>query len=174
MPDLPRIAGIVLAGGKSSRMGQNKAFLEFGGRHLVQHMMDILRDLGLKDVFISGSLDGYPCLPDDSPFSGPAQAIKSVLRQKPNYEGYLFIPIDMPFLSKEILRLLLEQKNGGYFIERPLPAYLAPPFVPCRSISVQNLLEAQSISPVTLPPEFQDNMKNINTPQEWREAKRAL
>ncbi len=169
MPDLSQIAGVVLAGGRSSRMGKNKALLEFKGRPLVQHMIDILRDAGLKDIFISGSLEGYSCINDEQLFAGPVQGIRSVLQKKPDYKGYLFVPVDMPLLPVRSLQLLLEQESGGYFIEWPLPAYVTPPFVSCHSTSVHDFLQAQGIYPIALPSEFENTMKNANTPQEWEE-----
>lgn len=104
MPDVSQIAGIVLVGGRSSRMGRDKAFLELKGKPLVGHMLDVLRSAGLKDVFVSGHVQGYSCIVDDAPFSGPAEAIKSVLKKIPNYKGYLFVPVDMPFLKRETLQ----------------------------------------------------------------------
>lgn len=173
MSDFSHIAGVVLAGGRSSRMGRNKAFLEFKGQPLVGHMMNILRSAGLKDVFVSGHVEGYPCIVDNTPFSGPAEAIKSILKKIPGYKGYLFVPVDMPFLKSQTLQVLLEQKNGGYFIEWPLPAFLTPPFSPTDSVSVHDYLTAQGIYPVSLPQEFEEDMKNINTPQEWEEVSKG-
>lgn len=170
MADLPSIAGIVLAGGKSNRMGRNKALLPYKGRPLIDHMIDLLHDTGLQDIFISGHLPDYPGVLDDTPAAGPVEGIRSVIKHKPGYQGYLFVPVDMPLLTPQVLRLLLAQEQGGYFINAPLPAYLVPPFVPCASMSVQNFLDTQGICPVDLPDSLTNTMKNTNTPQEWNEV----
>ncbi|MFA5593367.1 MAG: molybdenum cofactor guanylyltransferase [Micavibrio sp.] len=170
MPDLSRIAGIVLAGGQSSRMGRNKALLDYKGRPLVRHMAGILYALGLKDVFISGTLEDYPSIKDDVPLAGPVQGISSVLRNKPGYSGYIFVPVDMPLLQERALQLLLREERGGYFTGWPLPAYITPPFTPSQSPSVRGFLEAQGARSLALPPELEPTMKNINTPQEWAEV----
>ncbi len=167
MADRPFIAGIVLAGGKSSRMGRNKALLPYKGQPLIDHMTALLHDAGLQDVFISGDLPNYPCIYDEIPAAGPVEGIRSVLRHKPGYQGYLFVPVDMPLLTPQILRLLLAQEEGGYFINAPLPAYLVPPFMSCDSTSVQGFLDAQGIYPADLPATWESAMKNTNTPQEW-------
>ena len=53
-----KIAGIVLAGGKSSRMGQNKALLSYRGQPLIEHMQRLIGQAGLQDVYISGDVPG--------------------------------------------------------------------------------------------------------------------
>ncbi|HAJ89470.1 MAG TPA: molybdenum cofactor guanylyltransferase [Rhodospirillaceae bacterium] len=170
MPDLSRVAGIVLAGGKSSRMGRNKALLDFRGRPLVQHMMNILRDLGLQDIYISGSIANYPCIDDNRPFAGPAQGICNVWQKKPDYEGYLFVPVDMPLLTADILRLLLAHKEGSYFAGRPLPVFFTCPVILGNAASVQGLIAENSLYVVDLPPLYDPMMANLNTPQEWQEV----
>lgn len=167
MRNLDSIAGIVLAGGRSSRMGRNKAFLEFKGRPLVRHMMETLHDLGLKNVYVSGSLEGYPCIDDETPYAGPARGIVNVVKKKPGYEAYLFVPVDMPFLTPGILHKLTMQNKGGFFSGWPLPLFLARPITINDSPSVQGLIDANGLSPVGIPPEYESAMVNINTPQEW-------
>ena len=58
MGDFNAIAGVVLTGGRSSRMGQNKALLDYQGKPLIEHMMEILKTTGIKEIFISGDVDG--------------------------------------------------------------------------------------------------------------------
>lgn len=172
MPDLSCIAGIVLAGGQSSRMGKNKALLEFKGRPLVRHMMGILSDAGLTDIFISGSVQGYSCIEDKIPFAGPMHGIKNILQEKPDYKGYLFVPVDMPLLTPDLLHYLISQNGGGYFVDWPLPLFLRRPITINESASVQGFIEANSISPVAIPPVHETSMVNLNTPQEWDETLR--
>lgn len=170
MGEYQNIAGVVLAGGRSSRMGQNKALLDYQDKPLIEHMLDILKQTGIEDTFISGDVDGYDCISDERPFSGPAEAIKSVVDQFPDYAGFLFVPVDMPLLNAETLHLLLQQKEGGHFINWPLPAFIAPPFSESQATSVKDLLQDYGIYPVDIPDHFLPFMKNANTPQEWKEV----
>lgn len=170
MGDIPRIAGIVLAGGKSSRMGRDKALLEYKGRPLLHHMMGLLRAAELSEIFVSGDLPGYPCVPDTSPAAGPVGGIISVIREKQAYDGYLFIPVDMPLLPAQGLRLLLSQNGGGYFIGWPLPLFLVPPIMPSHARSVQGFIKDQGVYPIDIPSAMDALMKNANTPQEWQEV----
>src|SRR6516164_8647370 len=50
-------SAVILAGGKSSRMGRDKAFLETGGKTLLARQIEIARFAGATEVFISGHAD---------------------------------------------------------------------------------------------------------------------
>ena len=170
MHDPSRIAGVILAGGRSSRMGQNKALLDYHGKPLVEHMRDILRSSGVQKVFISGSVDGYDCVPDSAPFQGPAFAIRDVLRTCLGYTGYLFVPVDMPRLNYAVLQELISKPESGYFIGWPLPVFLTPPITMSEAASVQEFIDAQGIYPMEIPCTFEKLLMNANTPQQWEEA----
>jgi len=106
------VDGVVLAGGLSSRMGTNKALLEFKGKTLIEYMMSLVASVCSGKVYCSGAVPGYKYLEDEKPHTGPAEAILSVVRQiGSTYRGILFVPVDMPNLTTEILRTLL-QKEG--------------------------------------------------------------
>lgn len=168
-----KIAGVVLAGGRSSRMGESKAFLDYKGKRLVDHMIEILKEAEVQDVYVSGDLEGYSCIQDSEPHSGPAQAICDVMAGLKEYDGTLFVPVDMPFLTPEVLRILLDQPRGAYFEGRPLPAFIGQP-ASCQSVaSVRKLLHSLEIKALALPGKFEPCMANINTPGEWQEALRA-
>lgn len=170
MDKLHVIAGVVLAGGRSSRMGQNKALLDYHGKSLIEHMVGILKKSGIEEIFISGDVEGCDCLSDQTPFEGPAEAIKSVIKRLSSYAGFLFVPVDMPLIKPEMLCMLLQQHAGGYFIGWPLPALIMPPYSESKRKSVQGLLDDYGISPVELPGHFASSMKNANTPQDWKEV----
>ena len=170
MPRADHIAGVVLAGGRSRRMGENKALLDYRGKPLIEHITGILKCSGLETVIISGDIEGYDCVPDDAPFGGPAKAIETVIRRFPDYKGFLFVPVDMPLLEPEMLQILMQQKDGAYFIGCPLPAFITPPYSESNETSVQALLDSHGIYPVDLPKRFFSAMKNTNTPEEWKEV----
>ncbi len=74
------VAGIVLAGGRSSRMGANKALLSYHGQPLYLHMQGILRASGLEQVYISGDVPEVECVPDSG---------KQLKRGADRFVGYL-------------------------------------------------------------------------------------
>lgn len=172
MVDNRNIAGVILAGGRSSRMGRNKALLEFNGRPLVDHMIELLQEIGLVDIFVSGTLDGYNCVPDSTPYDGPAAAIRDTLCQLHAWQGVLFIPVDMPFLTPEILRYLLARGEGAHYEGWPLPLYWPVEKTPGAGSSVRQVAEEAGLAVLPLSPSFSRHFLNLNTPEEWREAVR--
>ncbi len=102
-------AGFVLAGGRSSRMGRDKALVELGGRTLAAHAVDLLRSAGLSAT-IAGArseLAGVaPVIKDEAPDQGPLSGICSALAST-DAELAVFIPVDLPLLPASLLEYLL-------------------------------------------------------------------
>ncbi|HEV3041087.1 MAG TPA: molybdenum cofactor guanylyltransferase [Candidatus Angelobacter sp.] len=104
------VTGFVLAGGRSSRMGSNKAFLEFGGRLLIEHTKSILESV-CGQVFILGQRNLYggfgPCYEDIYPDCGPLSGIHAALSNTPT-EFSLITAVDTPFIKAEFLDYIVD------------------------------------------------------------------
>jgi molybdopterin-guanine dinucleotide biosynthesis protein A len=121
-PDL----GVVLAGGKSSRMGQNKALMRYKNLRLVDHAVKLLENSGVKKVIVSGEIDGYENVKDQVKNLGPIGGIISVILKEKKSE-MVFVPVDTPLLTPELIRKLFENKNNFdaiFFEKNPLPLFL--------------------------------------------------
>lgn len=101
-------AAFVLAGGKSSRMGTNKAFLDFGGQSLLQHSLATLK-LVCDDVVIVGDPDLFAefglVVSDLFPGCGPLGGIHAALKNS-SADLNLLLAVDMPLVSPALLRFL--------------------------------------------------------------------
>ncbi|PJB72769.1 MAG: hypothetical protein CO093_02225 [Alphaproteobacteria bacterium CG_4_9_14_3_um_filter_47_13] len=176
MSDRKSIAGVVLAGGRSSRMGHDKAYLDYQGQPLVEYMVGLLKETGLENIYISGRTNetyastNCRCLPDSTSFAGPAAAIRDILDRLSDYDGILFIPVDMPFLTQEILRELLQQENGGHYEGWPLPLYLLTGQKYGAGQSVHQMIVGMNVKILPLPQDSQFCFANLNTPEEWKRA----
>jgi molybdenum cofactor guanylyltransferase len=111
------ITGFVLAGGKSTRMGRDKAGLSLGGPTLLETALETARAVSGEDnVFILGSPELYgaygPVIPDVFPGCGPLGGIHAALAHTKT-EFNLIIGVDTPFLSPPLL---------GYIVDRALEA----------------------------------------------------
>lgn len=164
--------GIVLAGGLSSRMGQNKALLSFHGVPLVKRMLVLLRATGVAEAHVSGKISGFNCIEDVTPYAGPAPAMRHLAGQVFAGRLCLFVPVDMPLLTPEILRALLVRGNSCFFKAFPLPAvlkYTEAGAASCED-TIRSLLTAQNAEAVPLRQEWEQCFLNANTPDDWEEA----
>lgn len=172
------IAGVVLAGGRSSRMGQDKALLRFNGKPLLDHMMGLLLDVGVGSAYVSGDFEGHPCIPDSDLYNGPVAAIQGVLTTLKFCDGVLFVPVDMPLLTSGVLGKLLRCEQGAYYAEHPLPFYIPQNQDQEKPLSyteksVKGFLLENNVPSIVLPLEYEASMMNANTPEEWDEALRG-
>jgi molybdopterin-guanine dinucleotide biosynthesis protein A len=108
-----KVTGFVLAGGRSSRMGQDKALLDWHGRPLVDHMMALLATAA-TDVQVVGR----DRLPDRWPGRGPLSGIATALEITLT-DANLIVAVDLPFLTTGFLNYLRSRLEGT---NRPLLA----------------------------------------------------
>lgn len=108
--DQPRFGGIILAGGKSSRMGRDKAGLCIKGRTLLQIQTEKLREAGAAEILISGTcspLPGTQAVPDVWPDRGPLGGLHACLAAAKE-PVCLVLSVDVPLLPEEVLRELIK------------------------------------------------------------------
>ena len=104
-----KICGIVLAGGKSSRMGTDKSELTYKGRTFLEIQVDKMKALGLSDIFISGKasdLPGTVCLPDVVADKGPLGGLYSCFLMCGG-RPVLVLSVDLPLISLITLERLV-------------------------------------------------------------------
>jgi molybdopterin-guanine dinucleotide biosynthesis protein A len=125
-----QVSGFVLAGGKSTRMGQDKARLQLNGRTLLEHALAALRAV-CRSAAILGSHELYdglaPVYEDIFPGCGPLGGIHAALSSSQT-EYNLVIAVDTPFLMPEFLSYLAERAvNAGAVVTTPeINAYTQP------------------------------------------------
>lgn len=106
-----QVSGFVLAGGKSTRMGQDKATLTLNGRTLLEHALAALHQV-CRDVSILGRYELYgtlaPVYEDIYPGCGPLGGIHTALSNAQTPYS-LIIAVDTPFLMPEFLSYLAER-----------------------------------------------------------------
>jgi len=107
-------SAVILAGGQSSRMGRDKAWIEVDGQLLLARQVKLLRDLGAGEVFISGRAGvdyaafGGRVLMDRHPGAGPLAGIEAALEVSV-LPQLLVLAVDMPHMSADVLRQLVGQ-----------------------------------------------------------------
>jgi ABC-type transporter Mla maintaining outer membrane lipid asymmetry ATPase subunit MlaF/molybdopterin-guanine dinucleotide biosynthesis protein A len=110
MEDAPlNLTAFILAGGKSSRMGADKAFVQLQGRPLLVRALELARTV-TADVWIVGSAEKFasfgPAVEDIFRDSGPLGGIHAALRNSSS-DLNLILAVDLPFVSSEFLQYLV-------------------------------------------------------------------
>lgn len=106
-----KFSAVILAGGKSSRMGRDKALLEVHGQPLLARQIRLARESGADEVFISKHVDsdysafGVHVLRDNFQNAGPLAGIETALG-KSSSPLLLVLAVDMPDMSAVFLRQL--------------------------------------------------------------------
>lgn len=115
------MSGIILAGGASRRMGQDKAGLRLMGKTLLQRQADKLHTLGIQDVMLSGAdcpdLPGARVIPDESPGKGPLGGLHACLRSARN-PSCLVVSVDTPLIPAATLAHLCRAHRAGVTVLR--------------------------------------------------------
>lgn len=104
--------GCILAGGKSSRMGTNKALLEFQGQKLIERIAGQFAQWFDQVVLVTNTPDEYgllglPTVGDRIPGLGPLGGIEAGLAASRHRAAFL-AACDMPFLSRDLIGHLLD------------------------------------------------------------------
>ncbi len=111
-----RYSGIILAGGRSSRMGAEKGLALLCGKPLIHYPLKTMKEL-CGEILISSNTNaydylGYPVIQDIQSGSGPMGGILSCLLRAEN-QNCLIIGCDMPFITANIYKHLLRVREGA-------------------------------------------------------------
>ncbi|WP_024768113.1 molybdenum cofactor guanylyltransferase [Aquimarina macrocephali] len=119
MNDPRNITGIILAGGKSSRMGREKGLILLDGKPFIQHGIDALQPLVDTIIIVSSNSDydvfEVDRVEDIIVESGPLAGLHSGLMHSKT-EHNLVISCDVPLITTEFLKKLLYYKKEDYDI----------------------------------------------------------
>jgi molybdenum cofactor guanylyltransferase len=172
--------GVILAGGLSSRMGEDKALLRIGGRTLLERTRAVLLEAGADIVVVSGAAHGG--IADRWEAKGPIGGIASVAATLEDGE-LLIVPVDMPRIDAVALAPLAAERRmrATRWATHPLPmrltldattrAILAELVeLEGRACSVSALQARIGVATLSLDGVDTTALANCNTPDEWREA----
>jgi len=109
------MTGIILAGGKSSRMGEDKGLMMLSGKPMVSYVIDTVRSI-TNDIIIVTSSDKYidngcTIVKDLYEEKGPLAGIYTGLVNSKSHSN-IVLSCDTPFVSAQLLNYLLKQQNG--------------------------------------------------------------
>ena len=109
------ITAIILAGGKSTRMGTNKSLLKIEDKTIIERLRDLLQSLFKEVIIITNEPDDYkflglPVYEDIYRYRGPLAGIHSGLKHSKTKLNFI-ISCDLPFMTKQMINYLIEYKT---------------------------------------------------------------
>jgi len=193
-----QFSGILLAGGRSRRMGGgNKALLPIGGRSIVERVSDVLREIFPRTIVVTDSPEdfeflGFPMFGDLIPGRGSLGGLYTGLKLCDRDYGFL-VACDMPFLNREVISYML-QRAQDYDVVIPKVSGLLEPLHAiysrrCLPYIEELLVEEdlrilhlfQEVTTLEIP---EDDLKvfdprllfimNVNTPDDLRKAQELV
>jgi len=109
------ITAIILAGGKSSRMGEDKGLMLFEGKSMIEHIINLAKPLVNHILIISNNSAyhqfGYPVFEDFVKDKGPLVGIFTGLQNTTTVKN-LILSCDVPFVNNELIELLLSHSEN--------------------------------------------------------------
>jgi molybdopterin-guanine dinucleotide biosynthesis protein A len=125
----PALAGAILCGGLSTRMGRDKALLDIDGATLLERAVARLQTVADPVLLASGSRElTHPAcfsVPDDMTGVGPLAGLLAVLRASP-HQLCAIVAVDMPDISPDLLRRLAALREGEDAVVAVSPRGLEP------------------------------------------------
>jgi molybdopterin-guanine dinucleotide biosynthesis protein A len=115
LPNLDALTGIILSGGKNSRMGRNKSFLKVGKNTIIERLRDLMLNLFSEVIIITNEPDDYsflelPIYKDVYTYRGPLAGIHSGLLHSTNENNFI-ISCDLPFITADLIKYLVYYKT---------------------------------------------------------------
>ena len=186
----PDVTGVLLAGGKSRRMGQDKALLEVNGVPLFEHSLILMQQF-FSTILIAGdrpdlARTGIPAIPDIYPGSALGGLHTGLQAATTNW---IFVfPCDMPYPDTRIVSLLLQNRDNADAVVPRTPNGYEPVFAlyhknclkPMEQMLRQNQyriydfyqrINIRYLDPPQLPSGWQKSLLNLNTPAQLARIK---
>ncbi|MBN1302054.1 MAG: molybdenum cofactor guanylyltransferase [Melioribacteraceae bacterium] len=122
------ITGIILAGGKSTRMGENKALLKVNDDRIVDLVVNLMRSVFDHNIIITNTPEDFehlniPLYKDIYEYQGPLAGIHSGLKHSATEQNFV-MSVDMPLMTSEIIRYIVD-----YPTDKPVTVCRADGFI---------------------------------------------
>lgn len=110
-------SAIILAGGKSSRMGTDKGLVKLIDEPMVAYIIKALQKTAISDILIISNNPeyekfGYPVFADVIKEKGPLGGIYTGLLKSPSSKN-LILSCDIPFINEQVINLLIDRETSS-------------------------------------------------------------
>jgi molybdopterin-guanine dinucleotide biosynthesis protein A len=185
------IYGLILTGGKSTRMGEDKAYIDYHGKPQVEYMFDILAkhcDKVFTSIYREQNLDEeLNPLADQFEMKGPMNGILTALTHHHD-KAWITVAVDMPYVDEHVIEQLIHERkpekiatcfyNEVEKFPEPLLTLWEPKalpllnqFVGAGKISPREFLMQNDVHVII--PKNRNIILNINSKEEYRDYKKS-
>jgi cyclic pyranopterin phosphate synthase len=184
--------GLVLTGGKSSRMNQDKALINYKGEAHAKFLFHLLENFCKKtyissknNQWIGTELESLPTIYDESEINSPLTGMISAFNVHPEANWFI-IACDLPFINQETISKLIYHESDkdliGHFYkskEKDFPEALCGLYKPKSFQIIKNHFSNGITCPVKILKKenialFEQhnntNLENVNTPEDYKKA----
>lgn len=183
--------GIILAGGKSQRMGTDKGLLKLRGIPFVNHIYEAMKPIfGDNIVVVSSNTEydtfGYKRIEDLISDKGPVGGLYTALKQSKTRFN-LVLSVDVPLISTELLQWLIDNHDDSYLITQvqvndktsPLVAVydralrtLLGEHLAGNQLKLSDVIDEVNVQTLVVPKKWSSQLQNINTEEDYKKIQK--
>ncbi len=181
------ITAIILAGGKSERMGTDKGLLDLNGKPFIKHICEALEPIvGNNILIVSGNSDydafGFARIEDIIENKGPVGGLYSALNTSKTKIN-LVLSVDVPLVSTDLLQWLLENHDETYMVTQTIVNINKNPLIGIydrsmrivfgehiagKQLKLSKVVEDVKHQTLIVPEQWNNQVQNINTQEEYQ------
>lgn len=187
MRDNTNNTGIILAGGKSQRMGTDKGMLLLNGKPFITHIYEAMKPIfGDNIVVVSSNKEydalGYNRIEDFISDKGPVGGLYTALKQSKT-KFNLVLSVDVPLITTELLQWLIDNHDDSYLITQlesnekvnPLVAVydralrtLLGEHLAGNQLKLKDVIAEVNTQTLIVPKKWHSQLQNINTEEDYK------
>ncbi len=192
MIGVEKVTGIILAGGKSSRMGTDKGFLKLNNNLFIKHVINAVKPLVSETIIVSDNNNydvfGLKRVEDEIKNAGPLSAVYSGLKTSKTQYNFV-LSCDIPLITTEILKKLLKEIDKHTDIIQIVSQGKSMPLIAlykkqCETVFLELLnnnerrmnyaINQCNLKTIILQTEEEIYTKNINTPEDLKKIEHLV
>jgi molybdopterin-guanine dinucleotide biosynthesis protein A len=182
-----KITAIILAGGKSQRMGTDKGLLNLNGKTFIKHICDALQPIvGSNILIVSGNKEydalGFTRVEDIIENKGPVGGLYTALAASKTKVN-LVLSVDVPLVSTELLEWILKNHDETYMVTQTKSGDKTSPLIGVydrsmrivfgehmagNQLKLRQVIEDVKHQTLEVPEKWNNQVQNINTPEEYQ------
>jgi len=181
-----KITAILLAGGKSQRMGTDKGLLDLNGKTFIQHICDALQPIVGSNILIVSANAAYDTLgfsrvEDIVENKGPVGGLYTALAASKNKVN-LVLSVDVPLVTTELLQWLIDNHDETYMVTQTKIGEKTSPLIGVydrsmrivfgehmagNQLKLRQVIEDVKHQTIEVPEKWSNQVQNINTKEEY-------